>query len=167
MLKEVKLTINGKEVQLTDEQKEALYEEHHKCENPFEKEVDGMYFYIDPGSHVHSYIDHNDAADKELYDNCNYFKNRRLAEQVALHQLLYRKLLKFAYENDCIDTAEWNSENDHWCIHYNCNLHKFESYPWQSFRFVHGIFFSSEEAAKQAIKEVVKPFMIENPEFVW
>lgn len=52
-----------------------------------------------------------------MYRNCNYFNDKEFAQQVALHQLLYRKLLKFAYDNGCEDEA-WNGTNDHWLIVY-------------------------------------------------
>lgn len=166
MMKEVKLIIDGKEVQLTAEQVKALYEEHHVRENPFERRLGELYFHIDSSNCVCAYDDDNDVSDKALYDSCNYFINKEFAEQVALHQLLYRKLLKFGFDNNVIDTEEWNCENDHWCIHYNNSLQYFEVYPWKGLRTM-SVYFLSEEGAKRALKEVVEPFVKEHPEFVW
>lgn len=163
-MKEIKLTIDGKEVQLTDEQLKMLGIETRK--NPFKRVAEGdMYYFIDYFNDVKRYKQMNDCEDLTLFYSVNQFNDEDFANQVALHQLLYRKLLKFAYENGCED-VEWNSHNEHWCIYYNpadlkydiagFNAHKFES-----------VWFSSEEGAKRAIKEVVEPFIKEHPEFVW
>lgn len=166
-MEEVKLTINGKSVSLTDEECDVLYKEYYKYENPFERKIDEKYYYITMSEDVSAFIDYNDRADAEYYQKCNYFRDRELAEQVALHQLLYRKLLRFGFDNNCIDIAEWNGTHDHWCIHYNCVSQNFEAYHWRAFRFLSDVYFSSKKAAERAIKEVVEPFMKEHPNFVW
>lgn len=96
----------------------------------------------------------------------NYFNDVQLAKQVALHQLLYRKLLKFAYDNECEDTAEWDRENVHWTIRYDDLRNEFCPYYQDDYK-TRDVHFSSEEGVERAIKEVVKPFMKEHPEFVW
>lgn len=94
------------------------------------------------------------------------FNNRDFAYQVALHQLLYRKLLKFAYDNECEDTAEWDGSNKHWAVRYDYACGMFTTY-YQNAYGAQEVYFSSEEGARRAIKEVVGPFMKEYPEFVW
>ena len=79
--------------------------------------------------------------------------------------MLYRKLLKFAYDNDCEDN-EWNGMNDHWLTVY---------YPLDDDFIItnaqcakeYTVYFSTEEGASRAINEVIRPFMKEHPEFVW
>lgn len=95
----------------------------------------------------------------------NYFNDKNFANQVALHQLLYRKLLKFSYENKCMD-VEWNGRNCHWCVYYSPDDLKYCIAGFVSHKF-DSVWFSSEEGAERAIKEVVKPFVKEHPEFVW
>lgn len=159
-MKEIKLTIDGKEVQLTDEQLKMLGIETRK--NPFERVDDGGPYYF-----INCYDDIEAASceDDALFDNVNYFNDMYFAHQVALHQLLYRKLLKFAYENGYED-VEWDNKNTHWSIYYNYVQLKYEVVGF-NFRKVTQVWFSSEEGAKRAIKEVVEPFMKEHPEFVW
>ena len=100
------------------------------------------------------------------YNAVNYFNDGKFAEQVALHQLLYRKLLRFAYDNECEDTAVWDGVNPHWYIIYNkvndvfITMKKLASKDFT-------VYFSTEEGAERAIGEVVEPFMKEHPEFVW
>lgn len=166
-MREVKLTIDGKDVQLADEQREALYREYHRVDNPFDRvPISYNYFYIDSRGTVFSFPESNDSVDGMHYDAINYFNDEKFANQVALHQLLYRKLLKFAYDNKVIDTGEWNGENEHWAIRYNSYRNEFRLYYQDGYK-AHEVYFSSEEGAKRAINEVVEPFMKEHPEFVW
>lgn len=157
--------INGKRVELTDEQVKALGVEKRK--NPFERvNNDEAYYFVKNDGYVSSYTNANDCADRMMYDTSNYFNDESFANQVALHQLLYRKLLKFAYDNEAVDTAEWDKGGLHWAIRYVEKCDAFAAY-WQSMYKAQEVYFSSEEGAKRAIKEVVEPFMKEHPDFVW
>ena len=164
-MKEIKLTIDGKEIQLTEEQLKALGTKVRK--NPFERaKYHDLYYYVHEDNDVWSDTDLCADADNRRYGVANYFNDRQFAEQVALHQLLYHKLLKFAYDNECEDTAEWNGSNPHWVIRYNNNRNEFCSYYQDGYK-ARDVYFSSKEGAERAIEEVVEPFMKEHPDFVW
>lgn len=158
--------INGKRVELTDEQVKALGVEVRK--NPFERveEYDTYYTVLSTGS-VGSMEEYGDYQDDSQYDAVNYFNDEQLANQVALHQLLYRKLLKFAYDNGCEDTAEWDCRNRHYHIIYSFNGKNLGFDSNDVFKQQGIVYFSSKDGVLQAIKEVVEPFMKEHPEFVW
>lgn len=159
------IVINGKRAELTEEQMKVLGIEVKK--NPFDRvSSDDRYYYTIVSSDVLRRVDINDRTDRRLYDAINYFSDKAFAEQVALHQLLYRKLLKFSYDNECEDTAKWDGINSHWAIRYNDNLNKFDSYCQNSYK-ARDVYFSSEEDADRAIHEVVEPFVKEHPNFVW
>ena len=163
-MKEIKLTIDGKEVQLTDEQIKAL---GLVRKNPFGNNVVGeKYFSILSNNKVREYPDVSDSGDIGAYNAANYFNDKHFAEQVALHQLLYRKLLKFSYDNDCEDMADWKGDNTHWAIRYGADYGTF-FVDFQIHCKTQDVYFSSEEGAKRAIEEVVEPFMKEHPEFKW
>ena len=165
-MKEIKLTIDGKEVQLTDEQLKMLGIEPKK-KNPFDRVGNGdKFFAIDNMNGIQTCIEMSYARDEAYYNGINYFNEKQFAKQVALHQFLYRKLLKFAYDNECEDTAEWDGENAHWVIRYNENRNEFCSYYQDGYK-ARDVYFSSKEGAERAIKEIVEPFMKEHPEFVW
>lgn len=166
-MKEIKLTIDGKEVQLTEEQLRMLgIEPEKKRNNPFERVRKGeRYFYTD-ANRVYNVQEDNDSFDDDRFESVDYFNDKTFVNQVVLHQLLYRKLLKFSYDNECDGTAEWNGRNDHWCIYYDLDDLKYCVVGFNSHKF-DGVWFSSEDAAERAIKEVVEPFMKEHPEFVW
>lgn len=166
-MKEIKLTIDGGEVQLTDEQLKMLGVESNKRINPFETVVRFEdYYSVEKNNEVYAYMDTGSSVDNQLYDAANYFNDKSFAKQVSLHQFLYRKLLKFAYDNECKDTAEWDGVNKHYCITYNTEFDKVDVTHCFDSKFS-VVYFSSEEATKRAIKEVVEPFMKEHPEFVW
>lgn len=151
--------INGKRVELTDEQVKALRIETRK--NPFSKETTTYVFTIVEPDGV-------DAVpnSSELYDAALSFNDKQFAEQVALHQLLYRKLLKFAYDNGFEDNQAWNKTNYHYYIDYNIDDGQF--YPDAAGIFKHNdVWFCSKTSANRAIREVIKPFIEEHPEFVW
>lgn len=164
-MKEIKLTIDGKEIQLTDEQLKMLGIEPEK-KNPFDRVGNGdRFFAIDNMNGIQTCTEMSYARDEAYYNGINYFNDKQFAKQVALHQLLYRKLLKFSYENKCAD-VEWNGRNNHWCIYYNPDDLKYCVAGFVSHKF-DSVWFSSEDAAERAIEEVVKPFVKEHPEFVW
>ena len=168
-MKEIKLTIDGKEIQLTDEQLKMLgIEPEKKRKNPFKEPecLRDYYFTNEYSIGKYFYYDKNDYDYGKLRNGANVFTDKHFAEQVALHQLLYRKLLKFSYDNGYEDTEEWNGGNEHWAIRYNSYRNEFRLYYQDGYK-AHEVYFSSEEGAKRAIKEVVEPFMKEHPEFVW
>ena len=156
--------INGRRIKLTDEQVKTLGIER---KNPFDR-VDGddRHYYAIVGCDVLRRADINDITDRGLYNAINYFNDKTFAEQVSLHQLLYRKLLKFAYDNGFEDMAEWDGNNSHWCIRHNDTRKKFDSYCQNGYKAL-DVYFSSKEGAERSIKEVIEPFMEEHPEFVW
>lgn len=159
------IVINGKKAELTNEQMELLGIKVRK--NPFERFGNGgSYHYINEMNAVSYYFDSNDRTDLELYKSVNYFNDEQFANQVALQQLLYRKLLKFAYDNGCEDTKEWDGNNIHWTIGYSVDYKTFFMYS-KALHKTQGVYFSSKEGTQRAIKEVVEPFMKEHPEFVW
>ena len=167
-MKEIKLTIDGKEIQLTDEQLKMLgIEPEKKRKNPFDRVGNSdRFFAIDNMNGIQTCTEMSYARDEAYYNGINYFNDKKFAKQVALHQLLYRKLLKFAYDNECEDTAEWDGTNLHWAIRYDYACGTFTT-DYQNTYGAQEVYFYSEKDAERAIEEVVEPFMKEHPEFVW
>lgn len=157
--------INGKRAELTKEQLKTLGVEVRK--NPFERCAAGeKYVTILGDDAIREFFDNNDLCDNGVYNAVNYFNNEQFARQVALHQLLYRKLLKFAYDNGYEDNQAWNKTNWHYYIAYNTDEGRFYADVTGTFKH-HDVWFCSKKSAECAIKEVVEPFMKEHPEFVW
>lgn len=162
------IVINGKKAELTAEQLEALgIKSVEERKNPFERVKKGEEYYcIKDNGDIYNYVDVGDLFDESVYAESNYFNDKVFANQVALHQRLFRKLLKFAYDNGYHDTAEWDGLNRHWGIYYNVETHQFAVDCYGSHKRV-GYWFSSGVGAARAIDEVIRPFMREHPEFVW
>lgn len=152
--------INGKKIELTEKQIKAL---GFEIRRPlFERVTDGgPYYFIN----CYGDIDADSREDNALFNNVNYFNDEYFANQVALHQLLYRKLLKFAYENKCED-VDWDARHAHWYIYYDIPNDKFNINANDAFKH-QGVYFSTRQCAERAIEEVIKPFIKEHPEFVW
>lgn len=168
-MKEIKLTIDGEVIKLTDEQLKMLgIEIEEKRKNPFERvKPNERYHYVTSDGVIDEYIDANDVTDTQLYKISNYFNDDSIAKQVALHQLLYRKLLKFAYDNECEDSQIWGGNGiEHWYIGYDFGECVFYA-DWDSAVKYNDVYFSTKEGAERAIKEVVKPFVKEHPDFIW
>lgn len=158
------IVINGKKAELTEEQLEKLGIKG-KAKNPFERVEEGNHYWWIGG--VNNTICSNDTRhpiDNSLYDNTNYFNDESFAQQVAWHEELNRRLLKFAYDHKAV--VDWEDGCPKYCIVYDEKVKDFSinSKVWcKSF----DVCFSSHFVATKAINEIVKPFMAEHPDFVW
>lgn len=164
------IVINGKKAELTKEQLKQLgIEMEFEISSPFGKITDSNYYYIASTDVINFTQNIDSTIDEDMCNNANYFNDKDFATQVMLHQLLYRKLLKYAWDNEAGD-CEW----------WDCNS---KPYYYIFFDYLDTVFsvantviasknqgtiyFSKQEVAENAIEDVVKPFMEEYPEFVW
>ena len=167
------IVINGKKAELTEEQMKQLgINVEEKKETPFTRHPDELYWYINAMNSVTGQHDHNDDFDNVVYNNVNYFNDYKFARQVILHQLLYRKLLKYAYDTDTI--SKWNDERDdygdslkHYFISRNYNIITYAVDYTVHRKHLNTVYFCSEKAAWDAIDKVIYPFEREHPEFIW
>lgn len=164
-MKEIKLTIGGKEVQLTDEQLKMLGFGVRK--NPFDRagKYEGYYCIKETGE-IYTYYDDRGSFDNVLYAESNYFNDKDFANQVALHHLLYRKLLKYAYDNEFED-EEWNGTKMHAYIIYNFTRNDYDIRWTRNEKEPGTVYFKTPTMATAALNEVVMPFVKEHPDFVW
>lgn len=161
------IVINGKKAELTEEQLKALgIEVKKKRNNPFNSKLkyEDKYFIIDEqGVKTFFYVP---IIDEYMLNNGNCFNDEDFANQVYLHELLNRKLLKYAWDNECEDNQKWNGAIKHYYIVYNEPYKNFEvasSY----FKALNTVYFPSICTAKDAIEDVIKPFMEEHKDFEW
>ena len=166
-MKEIKLTIDGEVIKLTDEQLKMLGVESNKRINPFETVVRFEdYYSVEKNNEIYAYMDTGSSVDNQLYTDVNYFNDKDFAKQVALHQLLYRKLLKYAYDNEFED-EEWNGNNMHAYIIYNSTKKNYDVRWTRDEKEPCTVYFKTPTRATAALNEVVMPFVKEHPEFVW
>ena len=165
-MKEIKLTIDGKEIQLTDEQLKMLGIEPEK-KNPFDRVGNSdRFFAIDNMNGIQTCTEMSYARDEAYYNGINYFNDKKFAKQVALHQLLYRKLLKYSYDNECTD-KEWDGTNVHVYIIYSSTKKDYDIRWTRDEKEPGTVYFKSTAWATAALNEVVMPFIKEYPDFVW
>lgn len=166
------IMLDGKKIALTEEQVAQLRNAGSASGvprrfNPFDR-TEGSYWYCmtDKKALISIEIhDDHDLFDNEMYDDiANYFNNKDFAKHVALSQLLYRKLLQYAYVNDLVDDKPWDGEAHHCYIAQHITGRFFTNYVWNG-QLPCNVYFKDEESAKRAIKDVVVPFMQEHPDF--
>lgn len=133
--------------------------------NPFNSELENedSYFVIDEEGVKTSFYD--SITDKHRLNNANSFNDKDFAKQVYLHELLNRKLLKYAWDNEAED-CEWDN-NEHYFIYFDTMSNKIKVNNYCVVKTLSVVHFSKKGIAENAIEDVVKPFMKEYPEFVW
>ena len=162
------IVINGKKAELTEEQLKQLgIEVEKKRNNPFNSKLErgDKYYYIRDDGIIGEDNYAECFEDDEYIDIVNCFSDKDFANQVYLHELLNRKLLKYAWDNEAED-CEWKGNNLHYYIFYDKNRCVF-SIDVNSCIQSQNVYFSKKDVARQAIKDVIEPFMKEHPEFVW
>lgn len=158
------IVINGKKAELTEEQLKQLGIK--KRNNPFNNELEDreIYYYNDYSGTTDKHYT-TDVKDCINMSRINSFNDGDFADQVYLHELLNRKLLKYAWDNEAED-CEWDEKNEHYYIYLNAKDKVFvvnTAYIYKEST----AYFSDMNIAEQAIENVVKPFIEEHPEFVW
>lgn len=157
------IVINGKKAELTEEQLVALGIEIKK-NDPFElNECD--YYYIDSvGNVAHDFYCDGCKVTERRHDIANYCADKDLMQQRALHENLNRLLWRYSMQHDG-DKINYECDfNAKWYVYYNTNLNQ-----WSIGSIYHSIYFDiyfyTEKIARNAIEEIIKPFIKEHPDF--
>jgi len=113
--------------------------------------IDNKFYYIDVIGNItvntsYDEIINDNALVNALYNNLNYFSTEEKAEEVNSQQLLWRKLKKFADENN-----EPFTNNFYWEILYNFYNNCVESSTVENVISFNNVLFSSKEIADKAI----------------
>lgn len=164
------LMINGKRLDLTEEQIEQLG--LNKNQGIFDRQEKGCdYYYIKANGTVQKTIEKFYEMDNDFYKIANYCTSEEIIEQRALHETLSRLLWRFSMQNDG-DKLDWR---------YRGQKKYFVTYDYYKrnfcvdfFETIYGatlkpitIYFHTVKTAQRAIDEIIKPFMKEHPEFIW
>lgn len=153
------ICINGKKAELTEEQMKALGIELPKA-SPFERvKLQKTYYCMTNKGDVTQFCDLHDCDDNSRYDVANYCTDKSIMEQRALYETLLRLLWRYSMEHK----AE---------KHTPCEIYYDREFKEWSYCYINKGYnficprFDSKEIAKNAIKEIVKPFIAEHPNFV-
>lgn len=155
------LMLNGKRIELTEEQVKTLTVEEKK--NAFDRAENNGYYFITAKGTVKKLTDYHDNADTSMFSVANYCTDIALMEQRALHETLNRLLWRYSEEHG--GDSEWNGNNFHWSI--VCHHENISPIVVSTAKEDGVIYFKDEKTAQSAIDEIVKPFMKQHPEFVW
>lgn len=154
------------EVELSKEELQKLLGEKTD-RSPFARRENGEKYYL-----IDTYGDVLRESEGFAFDGgtlraiANYCADENLIQQQAYREILNRLLWRWQHEND--EAIDWN-DKEREKIYICCS---FLDHKFFKDRHYHGksqgtVYFSAEETADQAIKEVVMPFMKEHPDFVW
>lgn len=161
------IMIDGKRIDLTEEQIKILGLETEEKEDYFQRVGCNNYYYIKDNGKVIISFDKNHMADITRHEVGNYCTDVELLKQRALHETLNRLLWRFSMQNDG-DKIDWSNEKQRkFTIYYNSctgNLLISRNYTYQH---ESGAYFYTEEIAQRAIDEIILPFVKEHPEFMW
>ena len=158
------ICINGKKAELTEEQLKALGIELPKA-NPFERQTARKPFYfITNKGNVEYGVEVKDFHCEGLHKTANYCTDKPLLEQRALHETLNRLLWRYSMEHDG-DKINWSDSSTKCRIYYERGEYALvNNYKENA---IGAVYFHTNEAAKNAIEEVIKPFMAAHPDFKW
>lgn len=165
------IVINDKKAELTEEQLKTLgIEAKKKRNNPFDSTPRQVHVYSIGHVGVQTFGSMLTPVDlsmtESLVNTANSFNDYDFARQLYLHELLNRKLLKYAWDNEAeADTIMFENEPKYY-IAQNIAFHTFTVLVQYRMKRT-DIYFSKKNVAEQAIKDVIEPFMKEYPEFVW
>ena len=159
------IMLNGKRVDLTEEQLEKLGLKVEKKDDCFKKGKE--YYFISNTGSVIKEPDTNYWADIDRYKVANYCTDKALMQQRALHETLDRLLWRFSMQNDW-DKIDWsNTDQVKYYICFRERDRECDICNNLSCKNEGTTYFHTEKTAQRAIDEIVLPFMKEHPEFVW
>lgn len=149
-----KLTINGKEfeVDMTEEQVQALTETKTKKKTGYERVKKCECFYVEAvdGTSLH-YVKDNYECDGRIYEGANYYSDVIIAKNNARADKLYRQLRRFAVEHRK-EKIDWNNvTTKKWMIHYSHSDKILDCIYRSTSQFGGTIYFDTYENVKLAI----------------
>lgn len=165
------IVFEGKKIPLTDEQIEMLRgskKPEEVAKSPFERQLHwgDKYYVINECSKLSEWREEGNSLNRTHFAVANYCTDKQIMKQRALHEILNRLLWRFSMENGEGEN-KWDCEHSHWAIKY---VHDSGVFCTSWTTVVHNagaIYFSTDELARRAIEEIIKPFMKDHPEFVW
>lgn len=159
------MMINGKRIELTEEQVKLILADETK-KSPFDRLNCGEdYYYVGFGLQCNRTEEVNSAFDDSRFECGNYCTDENIMKQHALHMLLNNLLWRYSMTHGG-DKLDWN-DRCKFKYHIAYDVSENEIYiDWNSFYKTCGaVHFADHTTAKAAIEEIVKPFIEAHPEF--
>lgn len=151
------LILNGKRIDLTEDQIKTLFGEAPDSDKP---KLGETYWSIGDDGRLYQIIYEDNTADRAILDVGNYCGDYDIMQQRAWFEALSRKLWKFSMRHS------ERGEDDGKCYFIRDDSDgKFQVNFTYCNPILGAIYFNSHEAAAQAIDEVILPFLEEHPNF--
>lgn len=160
----MKITVDGIEIELTNEQLKEIEKKKRARENPFCRvPYKEEYYIIDNMYNLCKIVDVNDDTDESYHNNANYCCNKELIQQraywIKLSQLLWRdsgiKNTKILKTRMCVYDIKYDSIYRDWIV---------EEVPDN----IYGsspVYYCIDDA-EDAIKSIIKPFCEKHNNFI-
>lgn len=157
------MMIDGVKIYLTDEQIKMI----RKSGSPFSRvSRNEKYYYITDAGICSNGLENLSSTDDELHEVGNYCTDFKLMSQRALHETLNRLLWRFSMQHGESENP-WDNNNYHHYIYFSVSRRNFEIGSSKLMHYEGTIYFPTEDLAKIAIEEIVKPFMKNHPDLAW
>lgn len=153
-MEEIKVNLDN----LTNEERETLLKLVEKGNKTNKKrwrsKRNNKYYSISNCGDLISDIEYGCGFDESSYQLGNYFKTEKEAELARDKQLIYQQLKDYALEYN-IDEVDWNNyQQEKWYISFNAYSQEITINSTQYGKNIGQVYFTSEEIARAAVKEV-------------
>ena len=159
------IMLDGKKIPLTDEQIKLIRSDVPE-KSPFDRaHHGGTYFSVISNFELNENCECNSHLDDKIFNSSNYCTDKNIMRQHALHMQLNNLLWRYSMTHGG-DSIDWNDGGEiKVTIFYDTKTDKFGTGDYSILKYFGAVPFDSEEAAKAAIEEIVKPFIEEHPDF--
>ena len=153
------IMLNGKKIMLTPEQVKLMQEDKPK-KSPFDRaDLNDKFYFVESDFKCLRTIENNTELDNYLFECGNYCTDKNIMKQHALHMKLNNLLWRYSMTHGG-DSIDWDyNTKTNFYIYYNTITDEFVSDDYNTLKYVGAVPFDSEETAKAAIDEIVKPFI--------
>lgn len=159
------IMLNGRKIPLTDEQIKLIQPDLPKI-SPFDRADEGeLYYTIGSDFSLLYYPEIKSSVDVGIFNAGNYCTDEGIMKQHALHMKLNNLLWRYSMTHGG-DSIDWDDGSEIKVnIYYDTTMDEFGTAEYSILKYFGVVPFISEETAKAAIEEIVKPFIAEHPDF--
>lgn len=159
------IMLNGKKIPLTDEQIKLIQSDAPE-KSPFDRVKEGeTYYYFNHSFDVYDNDEDYLIYDDDCYRCANYCTDENIMKQHTMHMLLNNLLWRYSmtHGGDKIELGVFSTQK--YYIAYDASHKEFYTDWNNDVKNVGVIYFGSDNIARDAIEEIVKPFIAEHPDF--
>lgn len=150
---------DNKDYVVIEEKENRIVCETTETSNPFVV-MNGNKAYV-YNSYISEHIKNNGFCFYSMNERAEYFNNKNFCIKLLKNFELYRRILKYAYDNSAL--VDWRNEEGY-IIVYDMIDNMYCVEPVVDTAYSMNVVFDTIEAAENCIKEVILPFIKDNKE---